>query len=97
MFLTALTISSCLSCTPEANMSRTWSLAVVTEESRDREGREERGMGSEVPNELREARRSFMDGFRLRDCIWTSLTALRVEGTSMMLPSASAGRTASWA
>lgn len=74
-------------------MSRTWSLAVVTEESR--EGREDLGIGRETPNELREARRSFMDGDRLSACIWTSLIALRVEGTSTMFPSASAGREAS--
>jgi hypothetical protein len=50
-------------------------------------------MGSEAPNELREPLRSFIDGDKLRLCMYAeaSDTALRVAGTSMAPPCSSLG------
>jgi hypothetical protein len=45
-------------------------------------------MGRDVPKELREPRRSFIEGAKLRLCMKeaASLMALRVAGISMVLP-----------
>ena len=88
MFFTALTFSWESSCTREASICR----PKVGFAAAVRETLGERGMGSDVLNELRELRRSFMDGSRLRWCMkaLASLMELPLAGTSITL-SASRG------
>ena len=88
IFFTAFTLACDSSCTLAASICRpkVGFAAVV------RETRGERGIGSDVLNELRELRRSFMDGSRLKWCMkaLASLMELPLAGTSMTL-SASRG------
>jgi hypothetical protein len=67
MFLAAATFSLDISWTWEARISREVPPAVTTEDRRETRG--ERGMGREVPKELRDPRRSRVEGEILRLCM----------------------------
>ena len=83
MFFTLATLSFLTSWIWEARISRAAALDRPACDRRETRG--ERGIGREVPNELREPRRSFMEGSRLKWCITAlaSLMELRLAGISM--------------